>query len=412
MSLPPNKHFLKEGSILFVSTLVVNAGNYATNLMLGRWLGPTTFSEVSLLITLLLMVSFVALAFQLTAAKYVSELSADNQHKQIPVLLKWFEKWALIGGILLAVFTIIFSIFWQDFFQTHSSTPFIIFGFGLPLYLMMSLNRGVLQGQNSFRKLAITYQVEMWSRLVLSIVFVWLGFGVNGVAWGLTLSLAITFLISRVKLEKESAITFQNPKIVQFFLVILLYECSQILINNSDTILIKHYFSPIQAGLYAALALIGRIVYFGTWTVVTILFPTVIRLEKEGKSHLKYFFGGLSVVFIMAGLITLTAYLFPHEIVKILFGERYLSIAPLLWQYAIATGLFACANVFVYYHLSLERRTPVWITLVAGISQILLIVLFHEDFEQVIKIQIGLMTGLLLTLIGFQFYQHKKILLK
>ena len=409
MSLPPNKHFLKEGSILFISTLIVNAGNYATNLLLGRWLGPTNFSEVSLLITLLLMISFVALAFQLTAAKYVAELYTENRDTEVNTLLKWLQKWALMVGICLTAFTVFFSIFWQDFFQTHSSTPFIIFGLGLPLYLLMSLNRGVLQGQAAYRKLAVTYQAEMCSRLGLSLAFVSLGYGVNGVAWGITLSLLITYLIARVKLKEISTPLLDYRKIVHFLLVILLYECSQILINNSDTVLVKHYFSPIEAGFYAALALIGRIVYFGTWTVVTILFPTVIRLEKEGKNHLKYFFGGLSVVAIIAGLIILVTYFFPNQIVQILFGEKYLSIAPLLWQYALATGLFACGNVFVYYHLSLNRRSPVWITLVAGIVQILLIIAFHKDFKQVIHIQIGLMLSLLLSLIGFQFYQHSKI---
>ena len=409
MGLPPNKHFLKSGFILFLSTFIVNVGNYLTNLILGRWLGPTTFSEVSLLITLLLVISFVALAFQITAAKYFAELYSDKKEEEASVLMKWLQKWALIVGISLAILTVFFSIFWQDFFQTHSSTPFIIFGFGLPFYLLMSLNRGFLQGKANYRKLAVTYQTEMWSRLGLSLIFVWLGYGVNGVAWGITLSLIITFLMSSVKLRSIATLSFNYQKVVHFLLVILLYECSQILINNSDTVLVKHYFSPTEAGLYAALALIGRIVYFGTWTVVTILFPTVILLEKEGKSHLKYFWGGLSIVAFIAGIIILATYFFPTLIVQILFGEKYLSIAPLLWQYAFATGLFACGNVFVYYHLSLDRRTPVLMTLVAGILQILLIISFHKDFEQVIHVQILLMTSLLLALIGFQFHQHTKI---
>lgn len=412
MSLPPNKQFLKEGSILFISTLIVNAGNYVTNLLLGRWLGPSTFSEVSLLITLLLMISFVALAFQLTAAKYVAELYSENRAVEVVTLLKWLQKWATIVGILLAILMVIFSMFWQDFFQTNSTTPFLIFALALPLYLLMSLNRGVLQGQAAYRHLAITYQAEMWSRLGLSIAFVWFGFGVNGVALALTLSLAFTLWVSRVQLKENPIHAFDYKKVIHFLLIILLYECSQILINNSDTVLVKHYFPPIQAGLYAALALIGRIVYFGTWTVVTILFPTVIRLEKEGKKHLKYFLGGLFIVTTIAGLIIFTTYLFPDEIVKILFGEKYLSIAPLLWQYALATGLFACGNVFVYYHLSLDRRIPVWITLVGGLLQIVLIIMFHKDFEQVIRVQIGLMLSLLLTLIAYQLYESQKNIFK
>jgi hypothetical protein len=133
------------------------------------------------------------------------------------------------------------------------------------------------------------------------------------------------------------------------------------------------------------------------------LFPIVIKLEKEGKNHLPYFVGGLALVGTMAAIIVMTCYLFPDFMVNTLFGAEYLSVSPFLWKYAFATALFACSNVFVYYHLSLDRTLPVWITILTGILQIVLISIFHEDFNQVINIQIMLMSGLLLTLTVYQF---------
>lgn len=411
MSVNANKKLVKEGTILFISTLVVNAGNYGINLLLGRWLGPTDFSEVSLLVTLMLMLSFWALAFQLTAAKYVASYEEDKLSELLG-LRNWLMRWATIVGIGLAVLMTGLSFFWKDFFQTRSVTPFLIFGIGMPLYLRMSVNRGILQGQQNYKKLAITYQVEMWSRLVISFLLVSIGWSVIGVAWGLTLSLACTLLVSKPTLpewlEQLPKTLVEQKAIIRFLGLILIYECSQILINNSDTILVKHFFSPYEAGLYAALSLIGRIVYFGTWTVVTLLFPTVIRLEKEGKDHTRYFIGGLAVVGFIASCIVVACYLFPALAVRILFGESYLAIAPLLWQYSLATALFACANVFVYYHLSLDRRTPVSITIVGGLLQIILIALFHQNFQEVIHIQIYLMTALLLAMICYQFFYTKK----
>lgn len=410
MSSTANKKLVKEGTILFISTLIVNAGNYGINLLLGRWLGPADFSEVSLLVTLMLMLSFWALAFQLTAAKYMATYT-DEQTGEMVALKDWLTRWATIVGLILAFLMMGLSFFWKDFFQTRSVIPFLIFGIGMPIYLRMSVNRGILQGKQDYRKLAITYQVEMWSRLVISVLLVSMGWGVVGVAWGLTLSLFCTLLVSKPKFNAliGGVTTIVDQKsIVNFLVVILVYECSQILINNSDTLLVKHFFPPFEAGLYAALSLIGRIVYFGTWTVVTLLFPTVIRLEKEGKDHTRYFIGGLAVVAFIAACIIGACYLLPELMVKILFGANYLAISPLLWQYSLATALFACANVFVYYHLSLDRRVPVGITIVGGLLQIILITLFHQNFEEVIHIQIYLMTGLLLAMICYQFI-YKKI---
>jgi O-antigen/teichoic acid export membrane protein len=408
MSELADKQLKRDGTILFISNLVVNAGNYGINLLLGRWLGPSEFSEVSLLVTLLLMLSFWALAFQLTAAKYIAEFTAENNQLQLSAFLTWLQKLAIFIGVGLAVLLVGLSYFWKDFFQMQSSLIFVIFGIGMPIYLLMSVNRGVLQGQTNYKKLAITYQAEMWSRLIISILLVKMGFGVIGVAWGLTISIFATWLVSGSSIEKIKNISFDNQKIIKFFLVVLVYECSQILINNSDTVLVKHYFSPQDAGLYAAMALIGRIVYFGTWTVVTLLFPIVVKLEKEGKDHTKYFFGGLIVVGFIALVIIVACYLMPEFMVTVLFGAKYLSISPLLWFYALATALFALVNVFVYYNMSLDRLMPVWITIAGGVLQILLIVSYHQSFRQVIEIQVYLMSALLFIMIIYQFFQSKR----
>lgn len=404
------KKVFTDGTLLFISSLVVNAGNYAINLLFGRWLGPSDFSEVSLLVTLLLMISFVALAFQLTAAKYVASFEAENQNENVFLLAKWLNKWATILGFSLMVLMLGSAYFWQNFFKTTSFLPFIIFGFGLPLYLLMSVNRGILQGKLSYKKLALTYQTEMWVRLLISVGLVYAGYRVNGVAAGLTLSLLATWYFSRVQLQEVTPKNqlFQSKDIRNFLLMILLYECSQILINNSDILIVKHYFEAEEAGLYAALALIGRIVYFGTWTVVTLLFPIVIRREKEGKKHLHYFFGGLAVVAGIATSIVTVCYFLPDLMISILFGKAYLSVAPLLWKYALSTALFACSNVFVYYHLSLDRLLPVWLTILAGIAQIGFLINFHSNFSEVIDVQINLMSFLLLSMIAYQLL-HKRL---
>lgn len=398
------KNLFTDGSLLFLSTLIVNIGNYAINLLLGRWMGPEDFSEVSLLVTILLIVSFLALGFQLTAAKFTATFELPAESNSLVELVKWLNKYGLVLGGVLFIFTVSTAFFLKDFFQTTSYLPFIIFGFGLPVYLLMSINRGLLQGLLNYKRLALTYQTEMWVRLAVTLTLVYFGYRVNGVAWGLTLSLIATWLISRTKTassesNKESRLA--TSEIRSFLYMILVYECSQILINNSDILLVKHYFPPYEAGLYAALALIGRIVYFGTWTVVTLLFPLVIKLEKEGKSHTKYFIGGLGVVAFIATGIVLFSYYFPTEMVGILFGDAYQTVAPLLWKYSLATALFALSNVFVYYHLSLDRRLPVALTIIGGLAQIASISLYHADFEEVINIQIVLMIVLLASMLIF-----------
>jgi len=56
--------------LFMLSVLAVNGGNYLYNLILGRVLGPTQFADAAVLITFLLVLSFVAMTFQLVTAKF------------------------------------------------------------------------------------------------------------------------------------------------------------------------------------------------------------------------------------------------------------------------------------------------------------------------------------------------------
>jgi hypothetical protein len=92
-----------------------------------------------------------------------------------------------------------------------------------------------------------------------------------------------------------------------------------------------------------------------------------------------------------------TTFLFPELMVKILFGAEYLSIANLLWKYALATSVFAISNIFAYYFLSIQKYIPVGFSAFFGGVQIVLILLYHSSLNQVVNMQLIAMFLLLLS---------------
>ena len=112
----------------------------------------------------------------------------------------------------------------------------------------------------------------------------------------------------------------------------------------------------------------------------------------------------------IASIIVLGCALFPKTAISILFGDSYLAMAPLLWKYALATSLFALANIFAYYYLSLDKYIPVVISGVFGLLQMGLVIFFHDSLEQVVLMQIGAM--LLLLLVQVAFFVSETLFLK
>ncbi len=408
---PNNRAFLSGATVLFISMTVVNAGNYLYNLILGRWLGPAAFADLSLIVTLMLMVTFVTATFQLTTAKFAAGYAADNDLAKITAMRVWLGRMAWGGGILVMLIIAGGSTIWRDFFNTASAWPFVLLGIGIPVYFAQGIDRGILQGQTRFGLLAWSYVVEMLVRLGVGLGLVALGFSVMGATLGITLSFVGTWIIARsgvIGMVKEKAISADARKAIALFAwPVIIVQISQILINNSDILIVKRFFPPERAGLYAALALIGRVVFFATWSVVTTLFPIVAQKHQKREAHRHLLWIGLGLVLAVSAGIVGATLLFPAQIVTILFGNAYLEIAPLLWLYALATMLYALANVVVNYRLSIDSYTATYFATAAGVVQVGMLWLFHDSLRQVVVLQIGLMGGLLAILLVWDIFTRR-----
>lgn len=381
-----------------ISVIVVNGGNYLYNLLMGRLLGPSEFADAALLITFLLVLSFIAMTFQLTVAKF----SVVFEHKVFVNFMNLAYKYATVVGIVLGILVMSLSQFLKELFQTQSATMFIIFGLGVPVYFVMSVNRGIFQGKKRFEKLAITYQGEMLSRLLITLALIFLiaeQFALI-IAAGIVISFVVGLYPFRKKdldLTKKYTLAQQEKSYVtKFFVLTAFYELTQIMINNSDILLVKHYFESYEAGLYASLALIGRVVYFVAWMFVMLLLPKVVQKQKDGESHSGILFKYVGYIGMLSASIVAGCYLFPEFVVTAMFGKAYISIAPLLWKYAVATSLFAISNIFAYYFLSLDKYIPVFFSAIFGMLQVVLIVFFHDSLDTVVYVQIIAMVILLI----------------
>ncbi|NHF58572.1 oligosaccharide flippase family protein [Flavobacteriaceae bacterium TP-CH-4] len=381
------------------SVLLVNGGNYLYNLVLGRLLGPEAFADAALMVTLLLVLSFVGMTFQLTTAKFAVLFS----HDQWQAFQQIMYRYALIIGCFAGALLVFFAGELQVVFNTATPSMFIIFGLGVPLYFLMSVNRGSYQGRQLFTKLSITYQTEMWSRLLLTLALLFVAPMHPSllVALGIAFSCLFGLIPSDIKnlqWHQTKHLTPENLELVSRFIVLTAcYELTQIMINNSDILLVKHFFDPTEAGLYASLALIGRVVYFVAWMFVMLLLPAVVQKHKDGEATTPVLFKYVGYVSLLSTTIVMASYLFPETIIELLFGEDYIDMAGLLWQYALATSLFAISNIFAYYFLSLDQYVPVILSGVLGVSQIILIVYFHDSLLEVVQAQIIAMVALLIT---------------
>ena len=93
-SVSPEKLFM--GSVL-----LVNGGNYLYNLLLGRLLGPEAFADAALAVTLLLVLSFLGMTFQLATAKFAVLFSGTDWDAFQQYMYKYALGFGMLVGVLL-----------------------------------------------------------------------------------------------------------------------------------------------------------------------------------------------------------------------------------------------------------------------------------------------------------------------
>ena len=382
--------------IFLISSILVSGGNYFYNLMLARLLSPSAFAEISIVVTFLLVTSFIAMTFQMASTKFCVELEGD----QLLKFKRWFSYLAINTGVILSVLMIVFSDYLTTFLYLSSSQLVIIFALSLPVYFLMSVHRGFVQADEKFIKLSISYQTEMWTRLTVTFILIMIypKLASVWVSSSILISILIGYLSIRGNVYKQrlEVLPIPTKPVWSFFAMTASYEVAQVIINYSDLIIVKHFFDNQNTGLYTSITMIGKMIYFATWMVVMILIPRVLRLKKEGKPYRPKLIRYFSYILILNTIITGIAYLFPTEIVGTLFGEQYLDMSHLLWKYSLATSFFALSNICVYYFLSINKYLPVLVAICFGLLQMYSLIVFHENIEQVIDVQVFVMLGLLI----------------
>ena len=379
------------GSVLAGATLTAGVGNYALNVILGRWLGPSEFSDANLMVTLMLLATAIAISLQLLAAKFVSRHQAAGTEGEADKLTRWLENRALMVGAALGLGLSLTATRSAEFFNTESAWPIAVLGWGMPFYLAHGVGRGVLQGRLQFKRLASTYIVEMVVRLGVSVSLVALGFGVVGATIGLTVSFIATWISVRLAIGRRSvgkASTAELRRVVTEIGPVAILLAGQIVINNQDVLWVKRQFEPELAGAYAGIALIGRAVFFLSWSVVAAVFPASSQRSEVGADARRILFFATGAVSLIGVLSVVGAILAGDIVLSEVFGPGYVVVGGYLPWYAAATSLFAVANLLASYELSIGRRLGPRLILGGAFVQSLLLVFMGDEIKGVIQAQV------------------------
>jgi hypothetical protein len=390
---------LVSGSfVLLVGSGVATATNLAYNIVVARFLGPAGFGHATAVYTLLILISAVTLSLQIVSAKLVAQQSTPEGKRAVYHL---FHRAGWAAGIAIGLALLLFQRPIADFLNLPGPSLVALMAIGAAFYVPLGARRGYVQGACAFRSLATSLVIEGVGRLGGSFLMVEMGLGVPGVIAANSAAVALAYLLLIPRRGPSLAHANLRQDALRETLQALIFFAGQVLICNWNIVLVKHFFAPRGAGLYAAVAMVGRVIFTASWSVVNSMFPLVAGTRAGDGARSRVIVTSLLLVLGIGGVIVLGLHLAPPWIWTTFFGKGFFlsgryDLSYLMEMYGITTVFYCLSVVLITYEMAYKIANTGWVQLAFSGAMIGGICLFHGSLHQVIWVQLVLMASLLL----------------
>ena len=408
------KHPLISGSvIIFVGSFLANVLNFFFNLFVIKHLTKVDYGTLQTIIAIITLPGIAAGAILPLIVNFGGKYFSQKEFEKIRGLYYKIIRFFLSSG---AIFFIVFLLFIpliaaffhiDNYFILFLADIFILFTF------FNTTNTAFLQAKLDFKFITFTVFLGSSLKLILGIAFFLLGFSVNGAVGALVVSMIIPYFLTFIPLKflfirKSKNIKIPTKELLTYGVPSAITVLGLTSLISMDIILAKHFFDPNEGGDYAGLSLMGRVLFFFTAPIGTVMFPLLVQKYEKKENLQGTFILSVLLVAIPSCLLTVIYFLFPHFIISIFTKSDYFILAPYVGLFAVFTTLFSITSLFVNFYLAIKKVKIFIPTVVAAVLQIIGICLFHENIIQIVYTSLIVTFLLLLTLLLYYPYATRK----
>ena len=381
---------VRHGAFVFGGVAFASVFNYLFYMLLGRRVDVEAYGVVTSLASALLVIGAPGVVAQLIAARLAADLEARHDSG---ALRKLADILTLYCSIIVAVVVVICVLFREPiaaYFNLTGTTATVVTVIGLALFIVETVQRGVLQGAHRFGAMSISMSIEAVIKVIVGIGLAG-RFGATGALLGIAVGAAVAIAFNAYAFRKEFGVR-RNPVALESDLIrrviahVGIGQLTVTVLMFYDVPLVKHLFDARSAGLYAAAALVGRAVIAAVSFVPTLVMPKATARAAAGRSPLSLLGVALGLSIGIVAVAALFAALLPRFVVTVIAGKAFGEAGALVLLYVIASGCLSLANVVAAYKMGLHRYDFVAPILVVAIAEIAVLSLWHPTLTAVVSV--------------------------
>ena len=394
---------VRNTAIYWTASVVVSFVNYLYYPVLGRLMQPADFGEVQTIISIFTQVAVFLQVLSLVGISIITKYSSETKRRQVTDEL---SRLALMLSLVVFALTILCTPLLVAFFHFSSALPFLVMAAAILISVPLSFANSYLQGHKRFWTLSAGNLMGSVVKLVGAVLFVSLGLRTFGAVGALVCAqlVALTYALWMGTGLRRFVSTNLKPRMpdiglirpeIAFAGIVLVTSITTNLMLSFDILVVKHYFSPVQAGLYTGISIVSNIIYFVMAPMAATMIPN-ISPSKGTVENQKFLRKSLLISLMVGGGVTLVFLLVPHLVVGILLGTKFSAYAGYLRGLSLALLMMSVVNLLVYYHIGLRNYLVAPVVGAGLVSTLWLLMRLHATMGAVVN---DLVIGSLVTLV-------------
>jgi O-antigen/teichoic acid export membrane protein len=369
--------------------MVLSVGGFVFHALASRRLGIQEYGALYALISLYSLAIIPASLFSPVVTKYSAEFRAlhDDGHVRglIEVALRAFGA----IGVAYILCSIVFAAPIGRFLQVQPwEVPMI--GLMSAAGIFSSVLRAIGQGLQEFPAFAGSMSAEGIGKVVALALLGAVGLtvfrGTTAFLIGMLLGIAFMAypLLKRYLRFAALPITLDWRRILATTGGAACIAVTTAVMGFADVIIVKHFFSANDAGLYSAASLSGKILLYFVGFVPAVLIPQATDRHLRGERTRQTLWLALLFVSVVSVVGVAAYHVGGLLLLHVLVGKSFDAALPLLPPYATAMALLAITGALASYGIATHRLAFVYPILAATLATLLLILAVHPTLLSVV----------------------------
>jgi O-antigen/teichoic acid export membrane protein len=347
---------------------------------MGRYLGISLYSELTAILSIFLIVSIPTQTVSTMLVRYVSKLKAENKEPEMIWLVRATILYLTVVALIMAIAVLIAIPFLVSFLNLSSDTSLIILAAGLFISMLYPIGIGTAQGLQRFGMVSLANFVGPLGKLIFGVLFVVLGFSVagafGGVVMGSILALVIAYISIKDIFHGERK-PFETTDLKRYLVPVTIAVLCFTILTNIDTFLARHYLNEVDAGLYSAASMLGKIILFLPGAISAVMFPRISQAHARGEGTYVIIRKSIIWTLLISSAVAVVFLMIPGLVIETLFGPSFSAAAPSLAVLGVAMVLFGLATLFMNFGLATDSNALITILAIFTVLEIIMIAIWN-----------------------------------